>query len=331
MSIVDTRGRALRDLRISLTDRCNFRCSYCMPREHFPSNYQFLARSEIMSYEEIIFIIDSLMESGLEKVRLTGGEPLLRKDIGKLITGIREIGPDLDIALTTNGILLAKFAQTLADSGLDRVTVSLDALEDEKFQSLSDSEFSVSQVLEGIEAAQQAGLGIKVNSVIKGTVNTDQIIPLAEYFSERKIPLRFIEFMDVGSTNSWNLDEVMSGQEMRVLIENELGPLTPIPPAYKGEVARRWTLKESEVGFIESVTAPFCGDCTRARISAKGSLYTCLFSESGIDLLPILRFGASKKETRQMIQDIWQKRDDNYSEVRGSTERSPIEMSYIGG
>ncbi|MDA8610208.1 GTP 3',8-cyclase MoaA [Candidatus Poseidoniaceae archaeon] len=334
MSIEDSLGRPLRDLRISITDRCNFRCTYCMPRENFGPDHTFLAKQEILSYEEMTTVVESLLPLGLKKVRITGGEPLMRKDLGIFIAMLRSLDAEIDIALTTNGVLLKKHARQLFDSGLNRVTVSIDAMDVEMFQSITDSKNTPGEVFAGIETAQQCGLRVKVNCVVKKGLNEEQIVPLVDACSSRNIPIRFIEFMDVGTTNNWNLESVVSGEEMRQRISNHYGPLRRNTAKHPSDVARMWSLKNgTEVGFIESVSSPFCGDCSRARLSAHGSMYTCLFSEKGFDIRGILRFGASSQEVAELIQNIWTKRDDRYSEIRGqvNTERQPVEMSFIGG
>ena len=279
-------------------------------------------------------VVASLLPLGLAKVRITGGEPLLRRDVHVLLRLLRELDPDLDIAMTTNGVLLQRHAEMLLKSGLSRVTVSLDAVEEELFQTITDSKNTPSQIFEGIDLAQQIGLTVKVNCVVKKGVNESQIVPLAKACMERGIPVRFIEFMDVGTTNNWNLDAVISGKEMRDILRNHLGPLEPRASEHPSDVARLWRfVNGSTVGFIESVTKPFCGNCSRARLSAHGSMYTCLFSEQGYDLRGILRFGANEQEIGQIIRDIWTYRDDRYSELRTQLKetRQPVEMSFIGG
>ena len=334
MRLNDSRGRPLRDLRISVTDRCNFRCTYCMPREHFGNDYQFLAKEKILTYEEITTIVSSLLPLGIEKIRLTGGEPLMRRNVIELVRQIRALDSRIDIAITTNGILLEKYALQLKEAGLSRVTVSLDALENEVFQSLSDTTNSVDEILQGIEFCRQIELPVKVNCVIQKGVNESQIIPIIGYFNKISITPRFIEFMDVGTTNSWNYDSVVSGDEMRKIIELEFGQLEKIESNYPGEVANLWKMKNgSEVGFIESVTKPFCGDCSRARLSAEGSIYTCLFATEGHNIRSILRMDASQEQIGNAISEIWKSRNDNYSEQRGTVEQTKdrVEMSYIGG
>ena len=305
-----------------------------MPREHFGPEYQFLAKEKILSYEEIIVIVSSLLPLGIEKIRLTGGEPLMRRNIVELIRQIRSLDDQIDIAITTNGILLEKYALQLKEAGLSRVTVSLDALENDIFQSLSDTTNSVDEVLQGIRSCERIKLPVKVNCVIQKGVNESQIIPIVKYFNQQSITPRFIEYMDVGNTNSWNYDSVVTGVEMRKIIEQEFGLLEKVQPNYRGEVANLWKMQNGgEVGFIESVTEPFCGDCSRARLSADGSIYTCLFATEGHNVRSILRMDASQEQIGQAISAIWKNRNDNYSEQRGeintSTER--VEMSYIGG
>lgn len=335
MRLDDSLGRPLRDLRISVTDRCNFRCDYCMPREHFDSEYEFLPKEKIISYEEIILIIKSALPLGLKKIRITGGEPLIRKDISKLIKMIRQLDEHIDIAMTTNGVLLRKNIQLLKKSGLNRVTVSLDSVDNDLFREITDSNFEVKDVLDGIEAAIEAGIEVKINTVIKRNLNEGQLIPLIEKSIDYNVPIRFIEFMDVGSTNSWNLDSVVTGSEMRKIIQQKFGPLVQKKSNYFGEVAKQWTIldKEYDFGFIESISSPFCGSCTRARISSNGHLFTCLFSEKGNDILSMIRMDAEVSDISEAIQKIWNSRNDKYSEERkdNTDERVPVEMSYIGG
>ena len=305
-----------------------------MPREHFGNDYQFLAKEKILTYEEITTIVSSLLPLGIEKIRLTGGEPLMRRNVIELVRQIRALDSQIDIAITTNGILLEKYALQLKEAGLSRVTVSLDALENEVFQALSDTTNSVGEVLQGIEFCREIGLPVKVNCVIQKGVNESQIIPIIEYFNQISITPRFIEFMDVGTTNSWNYDSVVSGDQMRKIIELEFGQLEKVESNYPGEVANLWKMKNgSEVGFIESVTNPFCGDCSRARLSAEGSIYTCLFASEGHNIRSILRMDASQEQIGDAISEIWKGRNDNYSEQRGTVEQTKdrVEMSYIGG
>jgi cyclic pyranopterin phosphate synthase len=331
---LDTLGRPLQDLRISVTDRCNFRCVYCMPKEVFGKDYQFLPRAEILSFEEIARLVRILVPLGVRKVRLTGGEPLVRRHLERLVAMLAEIG-DLDLTLTTNGSLLAQKAKTLADAGLRRVTVSLDSLDDATFRAMNDVDFPVAKVLAGIEAAQAAGLApIKINMVTKRGVNESSILPMARYFKGTGMTLRFIEFMDVGSTNGWRLDDVVPAREIVAMINAEM-PLEPIEPAYRGEVAARYRYMDGggEIGIISSVTQPFCVDCTRARLSADGKLYTCLFAFAGTDLRTLLRDGSSDERIAQAVADTWRVRTDRYSEQRSEKTAGlhKIEMSFIGG
>ncbi|MFN0156209.1 MAG: GTP 3',8-cyclase MoaA [Gaiella sp.] len=329
----DTLKRPLRDLRISVTDRCNFRCVYCMPKEVFGRGYRFMDRDELLSFEELERVARVFRGLGVEKIRLTGGEPLLRKDVEGLIARLATID-GLDLTLTTNGALLAAKAQALADAGLTRITVSLDALDDDVFRAMNDVDFPVTRVLDGIEAARAAGLPVKVNAVVKKGVNESAVRDLAAHFRGTGVIVRFIEYMDVGATNGWRLDDVLPATEI-VRLASELGPLEPAEPSYRGEVARRWRYADGsgEIGVISSVTQPFCGDCTRARISAEGKLYTCLFAVRGTDLRAVLREGASDDELRAAVTGVWAARTDRYSEIRsGQTVELPrIEMSYIGG
>jgi cyclic pyranopterin phosphate synthase len=332
--VEDRLGRPLRDLRISVTDRCNFRCRYCMPKEHYGPGHVFLAREEILSFEEIARISRSFAALGLRKIRLTGGEPLLRADLPKLVELLARI-PDVDLALTTNGSLLAKSADALKRAGLRRVTVSLDALDDATFRAVTDADYDVADVLEGIDAAVRAGFSrIKINCVVRRGLNDTEIVAMARHFKGSGHVVRFIEYMDVGITNGWRMDDVVSGQEIVNRIQREL-PLEPIAAEYRGEVAKRWRHVDGsgEIGIITSVTQPFCGDCSRARISSEGKLYTCLFATEGTDLRALLRSGASDAELEARLRDVWSKRVDRYSEIRSDNTRSlrRIEMSYIGG
>ena len=321
--VTDALNRPLRDLRISLTDRCNMRCRYCMPREHFDS-HDFLAKEEILSYEELTTVVESLIPLGLTKVRLTGGEPLLRRDVCSFIEMLPK---ELDLAMTTNGILLERFAADLAAAGLNRVTVSLDALDVETFQAMGDTNETPETVLRGIEAARMAGLSVKVNTVIRAGYNEHSIEKVAERFVGTDVVVRYIEFMDVGETNSWNNDEVITGEMMRAMLEN----LQPVKQNHVGEVANRYMRGNQEIGFIESVSKPFCGDCNRARISADGSLYTCLFASKGNDLKSLLRMDATKEQIADAVRSIWSERDDAYSQNRGNQVQEKVEMSFIGG
>lgn len=332
--LTDWKGRPLRDLRVSVTDRCNFRCGYCMPREVFGSTYEFLPRRQILSFEEITRVVRLFAGLGVRKVRLTGGEPLLRQDLPDLVRMLSAL-PDLDVALTTNGSLLPQQSRALADAGLRRITVSLDSLDDDIFRAMNDVRFSVARVLEGIDAAAAAGLSpIKINAVVRRGMNDQTVVDLARHFKGSGHVLRFIEYMDVGTTNGWRLDQVVSGQEILDLIDAEM-PIEPVDSAYRGEVARRWRYidGEGELGVITSVTRPFCGDCTRTRLSAEGKLYTCLFAAYGTDLKEVLRGGAGDAEIVDMVRGIWNSRRDRYSEVRTeeTTGLDRIEMSYIGG
>jgi len=330
----DRLGRPLRDLRISVTDRCNFRCVYCMPKEVFGNDYQFLERKELLNFEEIARLARIFREFGIEKVRLTGGEPLVRRKIEQLIAMLAAI-PGLDLTLTTNGSLLQKKARALKDAGLKRVTVSLDSLDDAVFMRMNDVDFPVTRVLEGIDAAAAAGLApIKINMVVKRGVNEHSILPMARFFRQSGHILRFIEYMDVGSTNGWRMDDVVTAREIVGMISAEM-PLEPAGPNYRGEVAARWRYRDGsgEIGVIASVTQAFCRDCTRARISTEGKLYTCLFATDGHDLRQLLRKGASDRDIHDAISAVWSRRGDRYSEIRTAetAKLEKIEMSYIGG
>jgi cyclic pyranopterin phosphate synthase len=330
---LDTLGRPLRDLRISVTDRCNFRCVYCMPKDVFGRDYQFMDRRELLSFEELERVARAFVGHGVEKLRITGGEPLLRRDLDKLIERLAALG-DLDVTLTTNGALLAKQAARLRAAGLSRVTVSLDSLDEETFRAMNDVDFPVARVLAGIDAAAAAGLPVKVNTVVKRGLNEGSILELARFFKGSGHVLRFIEYMDVGATNGWRLDDVVPAAEIVRTIDEEL-PLEQVESAYRGEVARRYRYRDGtgEIGVIASVTQPFCGDCTRARISAEGKLYTCLFAVRGEDLRALLRSGGTDAELHDTIGRVWAKRTDRYSERRTEeTAALPkVEMSYIGG
>jgi cyclic pyranopterin phosphate synthase len=334
LTITDRFGRPLRDLRISVTDRCNFRCRYCMPREVFGADFAFLPRSEILTFEEITRLARVFAAHGVQKIRLTGGEPTLRADLPTLVAMLHEI-PGIEIAMTTNGSLLTQMAEPLAKAGLDRVTVSLDSTDDAVFRAMNDVNFPVARVIEGIEAAAAAGLQpIKVNAVVKRGVNDHTVVDLARFIKDRGLILRYIEYMDVGTKNGWRMDDVVPGAEVVAMIDREM-PLEAVEPSYRGEVAKRWRYRDGggEVGIITSVTAPFCGDCTRIRLSAEGSTYTCLFAAEGTDFRSMLRAGASDDELGAKLREVWSVRDDRYSELRSSnTEGLPrIEMSYIGG
>jgi cyclic pyranopterin phosphate synthase len=339
----DRLGRPLRDLRISVTDRCNFRCSYCMPKEVFDKDYSFLPHASLLSFEEITRVARLFVAHGVHKLRLTGGEPLLRKNLEILIGMLAELrtpdGDPLDLTLTTNASLLARKARSLKDAGLQRVTVSLDALDDAVFRRMNDADFPVADVLEGIEAAQRVGLGpIKVNMVVKRGTNDDQILPLARHFRGSGIVLRFIEYMDVGATNGWRMDEVLPSAQVLERIEQEF-PLEAIEPNATGETAERWRYRDGggEIGVISSVTQAFCHDCNRARLSTEGKLFLCLFANRGHDLRALLRGGRSDAEIAAAIGQIWRGRDDRYSELRGAQAADAgsgtrrVEMHYIGG
>ncbi len=345
--VVDTFGRSLNDLRISVTDRCNFRCVYCMPKEVFDKNYLFLPQTSLLSFEEITRIAKIFVAHGVSKLRLTGGEPLLRKNIEKLVEMLRGLrthdGQELDITLTTNGSLLARKAQSLKDAGLTRVTVSLDSLNEATFRQMNDVDFPVSDVLEGIDAAHQAGLGpIKVNMVVKAGLNDQEIVPMARYFQNSPHILRFIEYMDVGSSNGWRLDDIIPSSEIRQRLNDAGMSLLPIAANYASETAERWRYADDsgEIGFISSVTNSFCHDCSRARLSTEGKLYTCLFATEGHDLRALLRDQQSAHSDiaiSSVVAQLWRARSDRYSELRSqntvelSAPRKKIEMSYIGG
>jgi cyclic pyranopterin phosphate synthase len=335
---LDALGRPLRDLRISVTDRCNFRCTYCMPKAAFGRDHRFLPRADLLSFEEITRLARVAVGLGVAKLRLTGGEPLVRRDLPTLVRLLSGLGAEL--TLTTNASLLVEQAEALKDAGLDRITVSLDAIDDATFRALNDVDFPVGRVLAGIEAARAAGLPLRINCVVKRGVNDDQIVSLARHFRASGDVLRFIEFMDVGTTNGWRLDDVVPAAEIVARID-AVFPLEPAEARYRGEVAQRWRYRDGagEIGVIASVSNPFCGDCTRARLSADGQLFTCLFAVRGHDLRAALRTGASDEELRAQLADIWRLREDRYSERRSQltvlpapTGREPrVEMSFIGG
>ena len=331
--LADTRARALRDLRISVTDRCNFRCVYCMPREVFDAGHEFLPHSQILSFEEIARLARVFVDLGVKKIRLTGGEPLVRKQLHRLVAMLSEL--PAEITLTTNGSLLARQAKALAQAGLDRVTVSLDSLDDATFRAMNDADFPVAKVLEGIEAAAAEGLApVKINMVVKRGTNEEHVLPMAERWRGSGHIARFIEYMDVGSTNGWRMDDVVPSAEVVRRI-SERWPLEPIDPNYPGEVAERWRYQDGagEIGVISSVTQAFCASCNRLRLSTEGSLFTCLFAQSGHDLKALLRGGAADEELRNEIAAVWQSRGDRYSEIRTAetAKQRKIEMSYIGG
>ena len=346
----DTRGRPLRDLRISVTDRCNFRCNYCMPKEVFDKDYSYLPHNALLTFEEVTRVAKVFVAHGVQKIRLTGGEPLLRKNIERLIEQLATLrtveGLPLDLTLTTNGSLLARKATLLKTAGLQRVTVSLDGLDDAVFRSMNDVDFPVADVLAGIEAAQDAGLGpIKINMVVKRGTNEHEILPMARRFRGSGIVLRFIEYMDVGATNGWRMNEVLPSSEVVKLVHTEL-PLVQLEPSAPGETAERWgyanangehDVAAGEIGVISSVTQAFCGDCSRARLSTEGKLYLCLFASRGYDLRSLIRAQASDADLASAIGHIWQNRSDHYSELRSAMEpengngQRRVEMSYIGG
>jgi len=340
--ILDARERPLRDLRISVTDRCNFRCVYCMPREVFGRDYAFLERHELLTFEEIERIARAALANGVRKLRLTGGEPLLRRGIEDLVARLAALrtldGAKPEIALTTNGSALAVKAEALRAAGVDRVTVSIDSLDDQLFRRMNDVDFPVARVLHGIDAAQAAGMPVKLNTVVKRGLNDGEILSLAEHFRGTGHVLRFIEYMDVGATNGWSLDEVVPSAEIVETIDARF-PLEPIAPAATGETAKRWRYADGsgEIGVISSVTDAFCGTCNRARLSTEGRLFTCLFATEGHDLRALLRGGADDAELAATLAGIWGVRDDRYSEIRSSltpelrAARDRIEMSYIGG
>jgi GTP 3',8-cyclase len=342
-TLTDSRGRRLHDLRISVTDRCNFRCTYCMPKSVFDKDYAFLPQAALLSFEEIERVARIFASHGVEKIRLTGGEPLLRKHLEKLIERLALLksfdGKPLDITLTTNGALLSKKAQTLKAAGLTRLTVSLDAIDDTVFRNMNDVEFPVAQVLEGIDAAASAGFDdIKINVVVKRDVNQDQIVPMVRHFKGTGHTLRFIEFMDVGSSNGWDMKQVVPSAEVLAQIQQHY-PLQSLQPHYQGEVAQRWQFADGsgEIGVISSVTQTFCHDCTRLRLSTEGKLFTCLFAAEGKDLRALMREDYSDADIASAIGHIWQQRDDRYSELRAHqtpqlrASRAKVEMSYIGG
>ena len=332
----DPRGRALRDLRISVTDRCNFRCTYCMPKEVFGKDFQFLEREQLLSFGEIHRMVRLFRDQGVEKIRITGGEPLVRRKLERLVEMLA-YWDDLDLTLTTNGSLLKQKARELKDAGLRRITVSLDSLDDAVFRSMNDVDFPVEKVLEGMAEAEAVGLlPIKVNMVVKRGVNDHTVLDMAKFFRDRgpNYILRFIEFMDVGATNGWKMEHVVPSRELVELINREL-PIEPAEPNYEGEVAERWRYRDGsgEVGFISSVTQAFCSTCTRARLSAEGQLYTCLFANRGTDFRTLLRNGSSDAEIAARIGQVWGARADRYSEIRTAetAKLRKVEMSYIGG
>jgi GTP 3',8-cyclase len=332
---LDTRARALRDLRISVTDRCNFRCTYCMPKDVFDDDHAFLPHGEILTFEEIVRIARIFRALGTEKIRLTGGEPLLRRGIETLVAMLRAAVPGVDLTLTTNGSALKARARALRDAGLDRITVSLDSLDDTTFRAMNDVDFPVARVLEAIDAAEAAGLApIKLNMVVKRGANDHQVVDMARHFRGSGRIVRFIEFMDVGSTNGWRMDDVVPSAEIVRRISEHF-PLEPMEPQYGGEVAQRWRYADGagEIGVISSVTRAFCSTCTRARLSTDGQLYTCLFAHQGFDLKRMLRDGSADERIEAAIAAIWEGRGDRYSEIRtaATAKERKVEMSFIGG
>jgi cyclic pyranopterin phosphate synthase len=346
MRPLDRLGRPLHDLRISVTDRCNFRCTYCMPKEVFGADYAFLPRAELLSFEEIERVARVFVGLGVEKLRLTGGEPLVRRDLPVLVEKLaalrRRDGGPLDLTLTTNGSALRKLAGPLSAAGLGRVTISLDSLDDAVFSAMNGVDYPVAKVLDGIAAAQEAGLGpIKVNMVVRRGINESSVVPMARWARDADVTLRFIEFMDVGHTNGWRMDEVVGADELIAMVDAEM-PVEPEPPRYRGEVATRWRYRDGvgEVGVIASVTKPFCGDCTRARLSAEGRFYTCLFTGEGHDLRAVIRdpahatAAAADLALHEAVAAVWRIRDDRYSEERteATSSRLPrLEMFAMGG
>ncbi|MEM5624839.1 GTP 3',8-cyclase MoaA [Bacillus wiedmannii] len=333
--VTDFFGRPLQDLRISVIDRCNFRCTYCMPAEVFGPDYAFLKDEFLLTFDEIERLAKLFVSIGVRKIRLTGGEPLLRKDLTKLIARLVKIEGLVDIGLTTNAIHLTKQAKALKEAGLHRVNISLDAIDDDVFKDINGRNINTKPVIKGIMAAKEAGLDVKVNMVVKKGMNDHQVLPMATYFKEQGITLRFIEFMDVGSTNGWNFDQVVTKQELIEMIHS-VYPLEPAEAHYFGEVAKRYRYVGTnvEVGFITSVSESFCSSCTRARISADGKFYTCLFATEGLDVRELLRGNLSDDELVSVIQNVWMNRKDRYSDERteeSAKNRPKIEMSYIGG
>ncbi|WP_028399973.1 GTP 3',8-cyclase MoaA [Ectobacillus panaciterrae] len=337
IKLQDAYSRPLRDLRISVTDRCNFRCVYCMPSDIFGPDYSFMPREELLTFEEIVRLARLFVNRGVEKIRLTGGEPLLRKNFPVLVSMLSQIDGLKDLSVTTNGLLLRKFAPILKEAGVHRVNVSLDALDNEIFTKMNGVNVRSESVLSGIDAAKESGLTVKVNMVVKKGMNDTEILPMARVFREKGITLRFIEFMDVGATNGWKMDEVVTSKEIHAAIHREM-PLEPVDPNYFGEVAKRYRYAgtDTEIGFISSVSAAFCSSCTRARLSADGRLYTCLFAGKGVPFRELVRSHAADDEILSVIDSTWNKRDDRYSELRSQfyesgKQKERIEMSYIGG
>lgn len=333
--INDKLNRPLRDLRISVIDRCNFRCQYCMPAEVFGPDFAFLPKSELLSYEEIERVAKIFVQLGVEKIRLTGGEPLLRKDLPVLVKMLSELDGLRDIALTTNGVLLPRLADKLKEAGLKRVNISLDSLNDELFGSINGRNVGVGPVIAGIDAAKSAGLGVKLNMVVKRGLNDSEILPMAEFCKQKDLELRYIEYMDVGSTNGWRMDDVVTKKQIFDILQEQY-EIEPVDAAYYGEVAKRYRYKgtNTNVGFISSVSESFCSSCTRSRLSANGQIFTCLFNGNGHDIRDFMRQGATDDQIISRIADIWNHRGDRYSDERTAetrANRKKIEMSYIGG
>lgn len=337
-SITDKFGRPIRDLRISVTDRCNFRCSYCMPKEIFGDDFEFMKKDELLSFEELERIAKIYASLGVKKLRITGGEPLLRKDLHELIARLNQIEGIEDIGMTTNGLLLKKHGKKLYDAGLRRLNISLDAMDDELFGQINDRGIGTSRIIEQIEYAISLGFEIKINMVVQKGLNEHEILPMARFFKTMPVTLRFIEFMDVGNDNGWNFDKVITKKEILAMLEDEFD-IEPLNPAYYGEVAKVYRHKDAEsyLGFITSVSESFCSTCTRARLSSDGKFYGCLFAVEGFDIKQIMRKGISDDELVEMLTGVWNKRDDRYSDLRteitaeNRRKRNKINMSYIGG
>ena len=335
-TVTDTLNRPIRDIRVSITDRCNFRCVYCMPKEFFGSNHAFLHRKQLLTFEEIERSVRAFVANGVKKVRITGGEPMVRKDLPDLISALSQISGVEDLSMTTNASLLTQeAARTLREAGLQRITISLDAIDNAVFHSINDVKFPVNKVLEGIENARVAGMSpIKVNMVVARGMNEQEILPMVRQFYNSDVILRFIEFMDVGNTNDWQMEKVIPANEILESINSEY-PIEPLSPTYRGEVAKRWKYRDGsgEIGIISSVTEPFCGSCNRARLTAEGKIYTCLFATSGFDLREHIRNGADVEQLTEIIGNLWRSRNDRYSELRSeqSVAVPKIEMSYVGG
>lgn len=337
-AITDKFGRPIRDLRISVTDRCNFRCSYCMPKEIFGDDFEFMQKDELLTFEEVERVARIYADLGVKKIRITGGEPLLRKDLHELIAKLYAIPGIEDIGMTTNGLLLKKQGQKLYDAGLKRLNISLDAIDDKRFGEINDRGIGTSRIVEQIEHALSIGFKIKINMVVQKGMNEDEILPMARFFKKMPVTLRFIEFMDVGNDNGWNFDKVITKKEILKMLEDEFD-IEPLEPAYYGEVAKVYSHKDADsyLGFITSVSESFCSTCTRARLSSDGKFYGCLFAVDGFDVKTLLRSGASDDELKKRLTGVWNERDDRYSEQRTEItaerrkQRKKINMSYIGG